>query len=119
MLMPGSNQRNRHGQQYKWPHCVTTGSSTASRQMLQLNRESDSILSCGWDGGCAFEPGPLRHEKDEASKLSWEGLDKPKGLLEEESIVFPFPLVGPQSLAYLPWRAFQFNSGCNFVCVKR
>ena len=37
---PGSNHWKRQGQQYKWPHAVTTGSCTASKQMLQLNRAS-------------------------------------------------------------------------------
>jgi len=37
---PGSNHWKRQGQQYKWPHAVTTGSCTASKQMLQLKRAS-------------------------------------------------------------------------------
>jgi hypothetical protein len=43
--IPGSSHRNRHGQQYRWPHCVTTGSVTASKHMLQLKRASDD--ACG------------------------------------------------------------------------
>jgi hypothetical protein len=39
-IIPGSSHLKRQGQQYKWPHCVTTGSVTASRQMLQLNLAS-------------------------------------------------------------------------------
>lgn len=37
-----------HGQQYRWPHKVTTGSLTESRQMLQSNPDeglfSDSVI---------------------------------------------------------------------------
>jgi hypothetical protein len=38
--IPGSSHWYKQGQQYKCPHCVTTGSRTASKQMLQPKRES-------------------------------------------------------------------------------
>ena len=42
--IPASNHLYKHGQQYKCPHCVTTGSTTASKHILQLNRASKLLL---------------------------------------------------------------------------
>lgn len=51
--IPGSSHRNRHGQQYRCPHCVTTGSVTASKHMLQLKRASDDAdIETGGDITC-------------------------------------------------------------------
>lgn len=44
-LMPGSSHWNKHGQQYRCPHLVTTGSTTSSKQMLHENRLSPLPVS--------------------------------------------------------------------------
>ena len=45
------NQRYKHGQQYKWPHCVTTGSFVViSKHILHINALS---LSADWYDGTA------------------------------------------------------------------
>ena len=43
-VKPGSIHRNKHPQQYKCPHCVTTGSETSSKQILQLKRGSVTVV---------------------------------------------------------------------------
>jgi hypothetical protein len=45
----GANQRYRHGQQYIWPHRVTTGSVAISKQMLHSNAPyASAAASTAW-----------------------------------------------------------------------
>ena len=45
------SQRKRQGQQYRWPHCVTTGSCAGSRQTLHTHKVSSSSSASSLPAG--------------------------------------------------------------------